>query len=304
MAFVLDSEELRVLPILGKGAGQNAYDVRFLKGVDLAFVRTDTLDQLREDKRLKNIERHVHYVAKLFNDELHVIAHRDIKDMRDLEGKKVTFDVKGSGTDATGRSMFNLLGLNVDAMNVDQPTALDLLKKGEVAAVVSVAAKPVAVLESFDPGDQFHFVPVPYTDAIADKYVPASLTSAEYPRFVQADQNVKTLAVGTVLAVYNWPQGTDRHSRISRFIDAFFSQIEKFQAPQRHPKWREVNISSEVPGWIRFGPAQDWLKSHRPAAMVSNIEFERFLSERPPGADVDRDRLYEAFLKWRKQRGF
>src|SRR3954447_25959320 len=48
MAFVLDDgDDLRILPILGKGAGQNAYDIRFLKGVDLGFVRTDTLDQLR-----------------------------------------------------------------------------------------------------------------------------------------------------------------------------------------------------------------------------------------------------------------
>ena len=53
MAFVLDDgDNLRILPILGKGAGQNAYDVRFLRGVDLGFVRTDTLDQLRQDKRL------------------------------------------------------------------------------------------------------------------------------------------------------------------------------------------------------------------------------------------------------------
>jgi TRAP-type uncharacterized transport system substrate-binding protein len=302
MAFVLDNENLRVLPILGKGAGQNAYDIRFLKGVDLGFVRTDTLEQLKEDNRLRNIERHIQYVAKLFNDELHVIASRDINDIRQLEGKKVTFDVKGSGTDYTGRSMFRLLGLNVDAVNVDQPTALELLKKGDVAAVVSVAAKPVAVVASFDPGDRFHFVPVPYTDGIADKYVPASLTNADYPRFVQGDGNVKTLAVGTVLGVYNWPRGSERHNKIARFVDAFFSKIDLFKEPQRHPKWREVNIASEVPGWNRFAPAHDWLKTHRPGAMASNIEFERFLSERSPGPEMDKERLYDAFLRWRKDR--
>jgi TRAP-type uncharacterized transport system substrate-binding protein len=304
MAFVLDNDYLRVLPILGKGAGQNAYDIRFLKGVDLGFVRTDTLEQLKEDDRLKNIERHIHYVAKLFNDELHVIASRDVTEIRQLEGKKVTFDVKGSGTDYTGRSMFRLLGLNVDALNVDQPTAFELLKKGEVAAVVSVAAKPVAVVAGFDPGERFHFVPVPYTDAIADKYVPASLTSAEYPRFVQKDGNVKTLAVGTVLGVYNWPRGSERHNKIARFVDAFFSKIDLFKESQRHPKWREVNIASEVSGWTRFGPAQDWLNTHRPGAMASNIEFERFLSERSPGPEMDKERLYDAYLQWRKERRF
>jgi uncharacterized protein len=302
LAFVLDSDDLRVLPILGKGAGQNAYDIRFLKGVDLGFVRTDTLEQLRDDKRLRNIDRHINYIAKLFNDELHVIAPRDIKDIRQLEGKKVTFDVAGSGTNYTGRSMFRLLGVNVDAVNVDQPTALELLKKSEVAAVVSVAAKPVAFIASFDPGDRFHFVPVPYTEAIADKYVPAALTNAAYPRFLQADENMKTLAVGTVLGVYNWSPGTDRHKKIARFVDAFFSKIDQFQAPQRHPKWREVNIASEVPGWHRFGPAQEWLNTHRSGPMASNIEFERFLSEASPSADIEKERLYEAFLTWRKAR--
>ena len=113
MAFVLDDgDDLRILPILGKGAGQNAYDIRFLKGVDLGFVRTDTLDQLREDKRLTNVDRHITYIARLFNDELHVIAPREITDIRQLAGKKVSFDVKGSGTDYTGRSMFKGLGLD------------------------------------------------------------------------------------------------------------------------------------------------------------------------------------------------
>jgi uncharacterized protein len=111
-------------PILGKGAGQNAYDIRFLKGVDLGFVRTDTLNQLREDKRITNADRHITYIARLFNDELHVIAPREVTDMRQLAGKKVSFDVKGSGTDYTGRSMFKTLGLDIEAVNIDQAAAL------------------------------------------------------------------------------------------------------------------------------------------------------------------------------------
>ena len=161
MAFVLDDgDNLRILPILGKGAGQNAYDIRFLKGVDLGFVRTDTLNQLREDKRITNADRHITYIARLFNDELHVIAPREVTDIRQLAGKKVSFDVKGSGTDYTGRSMFKGLGLDIEAVNIDQAAALDHLKQGELSAVVSVAAKPVAFVAGFDPGERFHVLPV------------------------------------------------------------------------------------------------------------------------------------------------
>lgn len=87
LSFVLDDgDKLRILPILGKGAGENAYDIRFLKGVDLGFVRTDTLDQLRQDKRLKNIEQQIQYIAKLFNDELHIIAPKSVRSVSDLAG--------------------------------------------------------------------------------------------------------------------------------------------------------------------------------------------------------------------------
>ena len=26
-----------------------------------------------------------------------------------------------------------------------------------------------------------------------------------------------------------------------------------------HPKWKEVNLAANVPGWIRFQAAQEWL---------------------------------------------
>jgi TRAP-type uncharacterized transport system substrate-binding protein len=300
LAFVLDDgDNLRILPVLGKGAGQNAYDIRFLKGIDLGFVRTDTLQQLREDKRLLNIERQITYVARLFNDELHVIASRETTDIRQLAGKKVSFDVKGSGTDYTGRSMFRGLGVEIEAINVDQPSALQMLKRGDLAAVVSVAAKPVAVVADFDPQDRFHLVPVPYPDAVADTYLPATLAKQDYPKLVSSDMPVGTLAVGTVLGAYNWPERSERYQRIARFIDAFFSKFEDFTRPPRHPKWKEVNLAAEVRGWRRFPAAQQWLDKNAAPDQVQRSEFQRFLNEKRPTSDWDRERLFDEFLKWR-----
>ncbi|KAB1073754.1 TAXI family TRAP transporter solute-binding subunit [Methylobacterium planeticum] len=303
LAFVLDDgDKLRILPILGKGAGENAYDLRFLKGVDLGFVRTDTLEQLRQDKRLKDIDQRIQYIAKLFNDELHVIAPNAVQDVRELAGKRVTFDVKGSGTDYSGRAMFHGLGVAVEAVNVDQPTALEMLRKGEVAAVVSVAAKPVSVLAGFDPGERFHLVKTPYPDTLSEAYVPASLTAADYPKLVRGGETVETLAVGTVLGVYNHPKGSERYNKLTRFVNAFFTQYDKFLAPQRHAKWREVNLAASVTGWTRFRPAQEWLDSHRGQDVASQSELEQFLDEQPPGRAADREQVYKAYLKWRQAR--
>lgn len=308
IAFALDDgDNLRILPVLGRGAAQNAYDIRFLKGIDLGLVRTDTLDMLRQDHRLVNVEQYIVYVARLFNDELHIIVPNEITDVRQLAGKRVNFDVKGSGSDYTGRSMFEGLGVQVQVENFDQPTALQMLKRGELAAVVSVAAKPIAVVSSFDGGGRFHLLETPFADALADRYFPATISGDDYPNLLPKGQTVKTMAVGTILAAYNWPQKTDRYERIARFVEAFFSKFDEFLKPTRHPKWREVNLAASVPGWTRFRAAQDWLDQHTnnvQADATGRADFQRFLDQRPSTtADVDRDRLFEEFVAWRRARG-
>lgn len=301
LAFVLDDgDKLRILPILGKGAGENAYDIRFLKGVDLGFVRTDTLDQLRQDKRLKNIERHIQYIAKLFDDELHIIAPKQIRTVSDLAGKRVSFDVKGSGTDYSGRAMFRELGVSVEGINVDQPSALEMLNRGEIAAVVSVAAKPVAFIAGFDPGARFHLVRAPYPDTISEAYVPATLTRADYPKLVGED-TVETVAVGTILGVYNSARGSARYEKLVRFVDAFFGQFDKFLAPQRHPKWREVNLAASVKGWTRFRPAQEWLDRRFEQEAVAQPDLDRFFQSQPD-RPAGKEEIYQAYLKWRQAR--
>ncbi|GJD53515.1 hypothetical protein OPKNFCMD_6291 [Methylobacterium crusticola] len=302
LAFVLnDGDRIRVLPILGKGAGENAYDLRFLKGIDLAFLRTDTIEQLRQDKRLRNIEHHIQYVAKLFDDELHVIAAKEIDDVRGLAGKRVSFDVKGSGTDYSGRAMFRGLGIEVKPFNVDQPTAFEMLKKGEIDAVISVAAKPVSIVAGFDPGDRFHLVRVPYAEAISEAYVPATLTSADYPKLVDGTKPVETLAVGTILGAYNHPKGSERYRKLERFVDAFFGQFDKFLTQQRHAKWREVNLAASVAGWTRFRPAQDWLDAHQEEAPPRD-DIARFLSEQSQDMQANKEQIYQAYLNWRRAR--
>lgn len=301
LAFVLDDgDKLRILPILGKGAGENAYDIRFLKGVDMGFVRTDTLEQLRQDKRLKNIERQIQFIAKLFNDELHIIAPKTVLTVDQLAGKRISFDVKGSGTDSSGRAMFRAFGVDVEVVNVDQPTALEMLRKGELAAVVSVAAKPVAFIAGFDPGDRFHFVKAPYPDTISKAYVPATLTRADYPKLV-GDDVVETVAVGTVLGVYNSPKGSMRYEKLVRFVDAFFDQFDKLLAPQRHPKWREVNLAASVSGWTRFRPAQDWLDRHQEQAAAPQTDLDRFFQTHS-NPSAGKEEIYQAYLKWRQSR--
>jgi uncharacterized protein len=309
LALVLDKEdELRVLPVQGRGGAQNAYDVLLLRGIDLGLVKADGLEMLQGDERIRDPSKQLAYIAKLFNDELHVVAPKTITDIRELEGKRVNFDVKLSGSDYTGRRIFELIGLKVEVSNLDQNAAMQALKEGKLDALVSVAPGPVKFISDIAKDSEFHFLPVPYDERLGTMYPPATLSAELYPNLVAADKPIDTVSVGTVLAVYNWPKNTDRFRRVARFVDTFFTNIKKFDNPARHPKWKEVNLAAEMPGWTRFSAAEEWLQKANPdlASEKTFVEFERFLDQRATGTvaagDDERARLFKEFLEWQKQK--
>jgi hypothetical protein len=125
---------------------------------------------------------------------------------------------------------------------------------------------------------------------------------------VPANAPVETIAVGDVMAVFAWPPRTDRYSKVTRFVNAFFSEFDQFQQPPRHPKWREVNLTAQVPGWTRFQPAQDWLVQHTAAGMAgtaTQARFNVFLSQTGSrsGAlsEAEKEELFRQFLNWDKR---
>lgn len=69
-------------------------------------------------------------------------------------------------------------------MSVGGPIALEKLHKGEVSAMVYVAAKPSELFAGMKPEEGFHFVPVPYKKEFTDYYFPSKLKTEDYPSFL------------------------------------------------------------------------------------------------------------------------
>ncbi len=102
LASVLDDgNRLRVLPIIGRGSVQSVADILFLQGVDLGILRTDTLDYLEKKGFAKDIKKQFTYVTKLYNEEMHVIAPKSIRSLKELDGKTVSVDLPNGGTFVT-----------------------------------------------------------------------------------------------------------------------------------------------------------------------------------------------------------
>lgn len=319
-ASVLDEgDKLRVLPILGRGSLQNIKDILFLRGVDLGLVQSDVLESVKAEGKIPNVASQVAYVARLYNEEIHILAAKEITDIRQLTGRKVNTDVAGSGTAGTAKVVFDRLGLTPDIVSFDQGVALEKLKMGEIAATVYVSGKPVRGFTDFKGDGRFHLLSIPYDQRVQDIYFPTTMTDKDYPNLIAASESVDTIAVGTILAVFDWPPSSVRYQRLARFVDAFFSKFDDFLKPPRHPKWQEVNLTATVPGWTRFAPAKEWLARAAqtngaigPTGVTGDAaqqftEFQKFLAERhiEPTSSVSAARqeaIFKEFLQWNLSR--
>jgi hypothetical protein len=67
---------------MGRGSVQAVSDILLLRGVDAGIVRKDTLSYLDRKDFAKDIRNQFVYVAKMFNEEMHVLAPRTITSMR------------------------------------------------------------------------------------------------------------------------------------------------------------------------------------------------------------------------------
>jgi TRAP-type uncharacterized transport system substrate-binding protein len=305
-----------VLPILGRGGANNALDVLLLKGVDMGVVEQSDLDigRQKDPAIFANVETRLHYIAKLANSEFQLIAQKEYKSLYDLAGKKVNYFKKGSSTDIVCTKIFNLLKIKVEPVYLDQNEANAKLKTREIAAAARFAGAPHNAFVGFKAEDDLHFLPVDAETIpagefakILESYSPALLKNDHFPALIEAEKPVSTVAGAMLLVVYNWPSNTERYQRVANFVNQFFTNIEKFKGPGRHPKWKEINLAANVPGWTRFAPAQEWLdqwkQSEKSASTEVRVAFDEFLKSRGGGSSrqisqEQREALFAQFMEW------
>lgn len=253
-----DGYEVRVLPIVGEGSVRNIEDLLYLKGIDIAIVQSDVLDFYQKSGAVENIEGRINYIAKLHDEEVHVLARTDIRSVNDLAGRRVNLGGEGTGTFLTGNLIFDELGIDIEVLSDPQPVAMSKLREGAIDALVFVDGAPINLVEQIGPDEPFHLLPIP-SERIAGAYLPAELTAATYPNLIDGGA-IETVAIGEVLAAYNFTPGHERRIKMSRFVDRFFSQFEKLRQSPYHEKWREIDLSIEVPNWNRLPAAHEWLR--------------------------------------------
>lgn len=305
MAQVLDDgDKLRVLPILGQGSVQNIADLIYLKGVDVAIVHTDVLTESMQRSTIPR-EASVQYIAKLFPEDIHILARKDIGSLKDLNGKMLSVGAPGSGTEVTAAALFDLSHITPNITHDSPSAALEQLRHGEIAAMFVVGGEPVPELQGIEPGTGLHFLPIPLTAELVDNYLPTSLDHQNYPNLVPPGPPIDTVAVGSVLVTLSTAADTLRAKRVNRFVDAMFARFDQFRQPGLHPKWREVNLSAQVEGWTRYPEALSLLRKDQGSDANLRTSFDTYLNKSGQTAsgmnNERREALFRDFLRWRDQ---
>jgi uncharacterized protein len=284
---------LRVAPMVGDGGLQNIRDVLTLAEADMSIVPEALLNRARAVPGLDDVRTQITYIAPLYVEEFHITAVGPIRNISDLAGKTVNLGVKDSAGAVLGGEIFGRLGLKVNVVNLDRNTAMSAMRAGKIAADLVLSSKPVDSLRSYtNLGEGFHLVAIPHLPVLQD-FLPATLTYDDYPNLI-GSKSINTIGVRSVLIAYNWPNGSGRYRLLDFFVRTLFSRFSQLKASPHDPKWRNVNLAATLPGWSRFPPAQRWLDQQ---------EFESFLSKFGDGAEADRARLFDDFLRWREQSG-
>lgn len=296
-----DGDNMQVLPIITRGPSYNVHALLYLRGIDLAVINGDVLEFFGKKQNISQINQRINYVTQLFNSEVHVLVRPEIKSLEDLAGKSVNFNTKGTSAAFSGPSVFDKLGIRIKKTFVPHPIAMQQMKKSnKYAAVVFVTGKPVRPLVKKKWPEGFRLLPVPFSEKVADFFLPSVLTSKDYPDLIPAGGQVQTIAVPTVLAAFNWPKNSVRGRRVERFVQYLFKRWDRLQKPPFDPKWKEINLAAKIPGWNRLPAVQSALDARKPvaAARIDRAAVRRQAQQAAPNNPAEQERLFKEFMKW------
>jgi hypothetical protein len=83
---------------------------------------------------------------------------------------------------------------------------------------------------------------------------------------------------------------------VAKFVESFFSRFAEFKKPPRHPKWQEVDLSKELPGWRRFQAVQELLQQAKFDEFQARFQDGKVVAQSP----AEKQRLFREFLEWER----
>ncbi|MGI9492191.1 MAG: hypothetical protein ACR2QF_07320, partial [Geminicoccaceae bacterium] len=148
-------------------------------------------------------------------------------------------------------NLFEKLGINVDVQTGNKASALERLKKGEIAAMASTSARPWKFATRVGPEEGLHLLDVP-PEALPEGYESTTWSSDVYPNLIETGSTVRSQRNPAVLLAYNWPEDHPKCAKVQRFMSALRDRFPQLLQEPHQEKWKEVDLDAEVQNLVRW----------------------------------------------------
>ena len=278
---------LRVVPMVGVGSIKNIEDLLYLQQTDIGLVQADVLEVFRianqVSGRFQEVLDKIKYLAKVYNEEIHVVCRRgacgrylgEVKD-----NVVLNLGPEGSGTWLTAQAILKALGFpEKNFRYMTSKEALGYLRnpgsasaESRIDGMIFVAGKPVGLFKDVREEDGLELVELTDAPPGLDVYVSGSIEEHDnYTGLLGNNDSVQTLAVPAVLAVYGFDDTRGRRYRnLKAFCEALVAQADELRkgaAPDQrryHEKWAKWDPSIEIKGWRRHPLMREALETVAP----------------------------------------
>ncbi len=238
------------------GSVENIYAVYKRPHTQMGIVQSDVLAfvaKVQTDPVLKRIAKKIKMVYPLYNEEVHLLGKKEIRDFEDLEGRRVAIGKEGSGSYLTARLLFEVSGIRpAETVAIGASYALDRLKRGEVDAMFYVAGYPVKLFtEEVSSADNLALLPI-LNKNITEFYAKTSIPGNTYP---WQERVTDTVAIKSVLVSFNFRMANC--DNVGKFALEVANNIEWLKQ-NGHPKWNSVDLNYPLKGWEQYDCVQKY----------------------------------------------
>lgn len=238
----------------------------------ISIVQSDVVDYLTKNpgKVNRSVLRNLRLVFPLYDEEVHLLARKEITSIRDLEDKQVAVGKLGSGTYITANNILDIVDVNVNQVTDLTPKdAFASLILGKIDAVFFVGGKPVKYINGMlemgsneqlsKYSDAVHLVPI--DDARLDlTYSKASFYPDDYKTKdglrKLTTTTIPSIAVKAILVSHEFSRKDSPYyklrcqqiSKINTIIRKNLAVMTSggFGKETYHPKWAQVDLDQPV----------------------------------------------------------
>ena len=203
-------------------------------------------------------------------------------------------------------TVLKTLGIEIEEVNLSIPDGIQKMRTGEVHATACVCSVPIPAYAAVSSDLGFKLLEVPYTAALEESFLPASLSTETYPNLIARGSRVRPLGthllVSYKLGARHRPAKKDREVRgrvLLEFRQAEAAAASPDLARRQHRCHCPAGRASLAQRWLDRQAAEAAAKA--PPSGIDPALARAQAADAAPHDRAEQERLFKEFLEWTRR---